>query len=174
MDRGELSGRHFTDAAQLVVRHIAERAMDRGMLAGELTEATAGMLAVLSVLRWERKVALAALERLGTDLDRLARDLDDAIDAERRSSRRPGALQLEVLPTGQRGIVVDADAPRRPLQGQAEHEALGMGNDWVGTEHLLLAAVRFACLRFRVVLDRHAISYDQVKEAVREVLRGGQ
>jgi hypothetical protein len=172
MTREELSGRHFTDSAQLVVRHIAERAMDRGMLAGELTEATAGMLAVLSILRWERKVARAALERLELDLDRLARDLDTAIDAEGEASSRPGGPQFGVLPSGQRYIAVDNDAPRRPLLGQAEHEALGLVHDWVGTEHLLLAAVRFACPRFREVLDRHAVDYDRVKEAVLGVLGG--
>jgi hypothetical protein len=95
MDPGELSRRRFTDAAQRVVRHISERVMDRGMVAGELTEATAGMLAILSILRWERKVALTALERLGTDLDKLARDVDAAIEAEGRSSRQPDGTEFD-------------------------------------------------------------------------------
>jgi hypothetical protein len=171
MDCNELSGRHFTDSAHRVVRHIAERAMDRGMFAGELTEATVGMLAVLSILRWERNVALAALERLGANLDRLGRDLDGSIDAEGRSSRRADGPRFETLASGQRAIVLDRDTPRRPLLGHAEHEALSLGHDWVGTEHLLLAAVRFASPGFREVLDRQAISYDRVREAVVNVLR---
>ena len=76
-----LSARHFTDCAQRTIGHARDRAMDRGMLAGELTETTAGMLAILSMLRWERKLSRVALERLCVDSDDLARDVDEAIDA---------------------------------------------------------------------------------------------
>jgi ATP-dependent Clp protease ATP-binding subunit ClpA len=171
MQQQELSARHFTDSAQRVVRHVAERALDRGMLSGELTEATAGMLALLSILRWERKVALAALERLGADLDRLAREVDAAIGTEGQESRRAGGPRFEVLPSGQRALVVDTDTPMGPLLERAEHQALGLGHTWVGTEHLLLAAVQFACPRFREVLDQHTVSYERVRQAVLDVLR---
>jgi len=171
MRREDLTGRHFTDSAQLVIQHIARRALDRGMLTGELNEATAGMLAVLSILRWERKVALAALERLSVDLDRLAREVDACIWVEGLSSRRAGDPQFEILPSGKRCIVVDTDRPCRQLLDQAEHQALGLEHTWVGTEHLLLAAVQFACPRFRELLDRNDVSNDRIRQAVLDVLR---
>jgi hypothetical protein len=166
----ELSGRHFTDSAKRAVCHIAERALDRGMHAGELTPATAGMLAVLSILRWERKVGLVALERMGVDRDGLARELDEVIAAEGRVSRDPGGPRLTTLPSGQRALVVDTDAPVRGLLDEAEHEALGLDHNWVGTEHLLLAAIRLACPRFRELLDRHAIGHERTRQAVLGVL----
>jgi ATP-dependent Clp protease ATP-binding subunit ClpA len=170
MNPDELRGRHFTTSAERVVQHIVERASDRNMAAGELSENTAGMLAVLSILRWERKVAVGVLENLGADLDRFARELDAAIEDEGRSSRRPGGPEFVALPAGRWGIIVDWDTPCRPLLDQAEHEALALGHGWVGTEHLLLAAVRFACPRFQEVLARHGVEYDKVRREVLDVL----
>ncbi len=166
-----LSARHFTEAAQRLVGHIADRALDRGMVSGELTEATAGMLALLSLLRWERKGGLAALEKMGVDSDVLARELDAAIDEEGRLARRPDGTRVVVLPSGRRAAAVDTEGPRKPLLEQAEHEALGLGNDWVGTEHLLMASVRSACPRLADLLRRHGIHYDGVRFAVLETLR---
>jgi ATP-dependent Clp protease ATP-binding subunit ClpA len=171
MDVLELSGRRFTTSAIRVVEHIAERASDRGMLASELTEATAGMLAVLSILRWERKVARAALEQLGIDLDRLAREIDDAIRVEGETSRNPTGPQLGVHESDSRYLFVDLDSPRRPLLNQAEHEALALQHGYVGSEHILLAAVRFACPRFREILDRHLVTADRIRDVVLELLR---
>jgi ATP-dependent Clp protease ATP-binding subunit ClpA len=166
-----LSARHFTDAAQRVVEHIKDRALDRGMISGELTEATTGMLALLSMLRWERKVGRAALERMGVSLDALARELDAAIDEEGREARRPGGPRFETLPSGARAVFVDTQTPRRPLLDQAEHEALSLGHNWVGTEHLLLAAVRQACPRLQDTLRRHAITYDGVRKVILDLLQ---
>jgi hypothetical protein len=166
----ERKGWQFTDGAELTIRQVRERAADRGMIRGEFTEATAGMLAVLSILRWERKVGRVALELLGTDLDGLARDLDQVIEDEGRSSRRSEEYPFVVLPSGQRGIVVDDDTPRRPLVEQAEGEARMRGRNYVGSEHVLLAAVRFACPRFRDVLERHRVTYERVDQAVLDLL----
>jgi ATP-dependent Clp protease ATP-binding subunit ClpA len=167
----DLSGRHFTDKACRAVEHARDRAVDRGMVSGELTEATAGMLTVLSILRWERTVARAALERTAADLDALARELDAAIDAEGRAARDPGGSRFTALPAGRRGIVVDTAMALRRLLEQAEHEALGLRHNWVGTEHLVLASVRLACPRFWELLDRHRIGYDGLRQAVLDVLQ---
>jgi hypothetical protein len=164
-----LRARHFTDAARLIVGQIEERAADRGMFFGQLTEATAAMLAVLSILRWERKVGLAALERTGADLDRLARDLDDAIRAEGRCRPTEGPYWI-CGPSGQKGVVWDPDTPRRSLLDQAASEAAALGHNWTGTEHLLMAAIQLACPVFREVLDRHGINYDPVRQKVLNVL----
>jgi len=140
------------------------------MHAGEFTEATASMLAVLSILRWERKVALAALEKLGIDLDAVARELDEAIVTEGNSSRRAEGLRFYALPSGQQIIDWDQDGPRQALLNHAEEEAQKMGHDYMGTEHLLLAAVNHACPRLSQLLNRHGITYGQTRDAVVDLL----
>jgi len=167
----QLSARYFTDAAQRVVADIRDRALDRGMLSGELTEGTAGMLAILSMLRWERKVGRAALERMGVDRDGLAQELDEAIKVEGRGAGRPSSPRFELLASGQRCLVVDTNTPLRCLLDAAGHEAQALGNNWIGTEHLLLASVRLACPRLRELLHRHSVGYEAVQYAVAEVLQ---
>jgi hypothetical protein len=169
--RNELSRRRFTDSAQRVLRHVGERALDRGMRAGELTEATAGMLAVLSIVRWERKVGRAALERLAIDLCKFGQAVDEAIAIEGEGSRRPGGPYVVTMPSGQKGIILDAQTPSMPLLNRAELEARNLQHDWVGTEHLLLAAISLACNRFQRVLEEYGVSHNSLQLAVLEVLR---
>src|SRR5262249_7123346 len=162
--------RHFTDSAQRCVRHVTERAIDRGMCWGEFTEATSGMLAVLSILRWERKVGRAALENMKLDLDRLARAIDVAIDDEGQRTSRYGSPEAEVVLSGDRALVVDWNTPVLPLLDHAEHEALGLAHNYVGTEHLLLAAVGNACPRLQNVLRSFGITVDGVRHAIVDLL----
>jgi ATP-dependent Clp protease ATP-binding subunit ClpA len=141
------------------------------MISGEFDQATAGMLALLSILRWERKVGRAALEHLGIDNDRLARALDDAIAEEGRQAQRPSGLEVRVLPSGQKALVVDTHTPVLQLLDQSEHEAIGLGHEWVGTEHLLLAAVRLGCPRLQELLRAFAVSIEGVRQAILDVLQ---
>ena len=60
--------------------------------------------------------------------------------------------------------------PLEPLLAAAEHEALGLGHNWVGSEHLLLAIIQLADLRLREVLEWHRVVYDGVRQAVRKLL----
>ena len=166
----ELSRRGFTDSARRVLRHVSERASDRGMIAGELTEATAGMLAVLSIVRWEQKVGRAALERLLIDLGKFGQALDEAITIEGEGSKRPAGPHFVKMPTGQEAIFTDTRTPLIPLLDRAEVEARELEHDWKGTEHLLLAAVSLACARFQRILEEYGASHDALKLAVRELL----
>ncbi len=171
MQNQDLSARHFTSSAIHIVEQLWQRAADRSMSTAA-TEQTVPMLALWSILRWERKVGLVALERMGVEVDVVARDVDHALRAASTKFRRQmGPPKLQTLPSGQRGIVVDHDAPLAPLLASAEHEALGLNHSYVGTEHLLLAIVQLADTRLREVLDRHRIVYDRVREAVVEVLQ---
>lgn len=159
-----------TDAARRIANHVVDRALDRGMISGELTEATVGMLTILSILRWERKVGRAALEQMEVAIDALARELDAAIEDEGETTRadRP---HVETLPSGKRVIFLDTDRPLSWLLDQAQQEALELRHDYVGTEHLLLAAIRTACPRLKELLWRHGISHERVKQAVVSVLQ---
>jgi ATP-dependent Clp protease ATP-binding subunit ClpA len=170
MDPVNLTNRHFSDSATRVVHHIADRAGDRGMTRGEFTEATVNMLAVLSILRWERRVARASMERITNDLDRMARELDELIEIEGRTSRRAQSPLAQVLPSGQRVRRVDFSTAQQSLLAEAEHQSMALGHNWVGTEHLLLGAVRLACPQFRQLLDRHGMTFDRVRESVVAIL----
>jgi ATP-dependent Clp protease ATP-binding subunit ClpA len=166
----QLTSRHFTDSAKRVVRHICERAIERHMVAGELTEATAEMLAILSMLRWERKLGKAAMERLVEDCDALARELDGTIARVGKDERRPDGPQVETLPSGQASIVVDMGPPLKKLLDQAERESQALGQNWVGTEHLMLAAIHSECPELREVLRRYGVDYDKVKQAILDLI----
>jgi len=168
MDVECLSDRRFTDHAQLMLRQIVQRALDRGMLCGEFTAATAGMLAILSIVRWERKVARAVLEQLKVDLDSFARDLDAAIEEEGDASRTTERPRIDTS-DGRQVLVVDMETPQRPLKDLAEEQAHALDHTWVGSEHLLLAAVVSACPRFHDVLDRHGISMDSLRKQICDI-----
>jgi hypothetical protein len=171
MNEEELSARHFTSSAIDIVEQLWPRAADRGM-STEVTEQTVPMLALWAILRWERKVGLVALERMGVEVDALARDVERALNAACAEIRRQnGPPRLQTLPDGRRAVVVDYQAPLAPLLEAAEHEALGLGHNWVGTEHLLLAILRLADVRLGEVLGRHRVGYGGARQAVLDLLR---
>jgi ATP-dependent Clp protease ATP-binding subunit ClpA len=170
MQNDQLAARHFTTSAIHIVEQLWPRSADRGITT-EITEETSLMLALLSLLRWERKVGLVALQRLGIDRNALADDVDRTLDAACAEVRtRKGPPTLQSLPSGRPGFIVDLQTPLAPLLEAAEHEALGMGHSWVGSEHILLAIVRLADPHLREVLDRHGIKYDDVRRVVLELL----
>jgi ATP-dependent Clp protease ATP-binding subunit ClpA len=171
MDNANLAARNFTQSAIHIVEQLCPRAADRRMTS-EANEQTVNMLALLAVLRWERKVGVVALERMGVNIDALARAVDDALSATCADIRQhAGPPEYQTLPSGQRAVVVDFDTPLEPLLATAEAEALGMDHEYVGTEHILLATIRRACPRLREILQAHGITYVRTKAPIIEVLR---
>ena len=171
MKNAKLSARNFTASAIHIVEQLCPRAADRRM-SGETTEQTLNLLTLWSILRWERKVGLVALERMGVNVDQLARDVDQALIAACNDARQhAGPPEYQTLPSGRLAVVVDIDTPLEPLLTTAEAEALGMDHEYVGTEHLLLATIRRACPRLREVLQEHGITYVRLKRPIIEVLR---
>jgi ATP-dependent Clp protease ATP-binding subunit ClpA len=171
MHNEELSARHFTTAAIHIIEQLWPRWADRSMPDQMTTEAVA-MLALWSLLRWERKVGLVALEKVGVEIEALARDVNRAMDATSAEIRRhAGPPKFRVLPSGRRAVVVDFNTPLQPLLTAAEHEALSLVHSWVGTEHLLLAAVQLGGPRLGEVLERHGVGDTRLQQAVQDVLR---
>ena len=171
MENAKLAARNFTQSAIHIVEQLCPRAADRRM-SSEANDETVNMLALLAILRWERKVGVVALERMGVDVDSLARAVDQALSAACTLIRQQaGPPEYQTLPSGQRAVVVDFDTPLEPLLTAAEAEALGMDHEYVGTEHLLLATIRRASPRLREVLQEHGITYVRVKAPIIEVLR---
>lgn len=171
MENEKLAARNFTQSAIHIVEQLYARAVDRRM-STEVTEQSVNLLALLAILRWERKVGVVALERMGVNIDKFARDVDEALAATCAGIRKQaGPPEYQTLPSGQRAVEVDFDTPLEPLLTTAEAEALGMDHEYVGTEHLLLATIRRACPRLREVLQEHGITYVRVKAPIIEVLR---
>ena len=171
MDNANLAARNFTQSAIHIIEQLCPRAADRRMTS-EANEQTVNMLALLAVFRWERKVGVVALERMGVDIDALARAVDEALSATCADIRQhAGPPEYQTLPSGQRAVVVDFDTPLEPLLATAEAEALGMDHEYVGTEHILLATIRRACPRLREILQAHGITYVRTKTPIIEVLR---
>src|SRR6478735_2246853 len=80
MENAKLAARNFTQSAIHIIEQLCPRAADRRM-SSEATEQTMNMLTLLAILRWERKVGVVALERMGIDLDSLARAVDQSLTA---------------------------------------------------------------------------------------------
>jgi ATP-dependent Clp protease ATP-binding subunit ClpA len=168
----KLSARQFTTSAIHIVDQLWPRAADRSMTS-EVSPQIVTMLAMWSLLRWERKVGLVALERLGVEPDALAQAVNQALSTACAESRRHGAPpKFQAFPSGQKAIVVDFDTPLEPLLTAAEDEARAMSHNYVGSEHLLLAIIRQACPRLQEVLQAHAVTYQRVKETVLDLLQG--
>jgi ATP-dependent Clp protease ATP-binding subunit ClpA len=167
----DLSGRRFTTSAIHIVEQLWARAADRS-ISSELNEQTAPMLTLWALLRWERKVGLVAIERLGIEPDSLAQAVNKCLSATCDEIRGcAGRPEFKTFPSGQKVLVVDFNAPLEPLLATAEQEAKALGHDWVGSEHLLLGVIQKACPRLRQVLDAHGISHDRVKGMIVELLR---
>ena len=66
----------FTDSLQHILKQIPLRALDRGLGLSIADHASIVMLALWSVLLWEHKVGLIALEQAGVERFNLVRDLD--------------------------------------------------------------------------------------------------
>lgn len=132
------------------------------------------MLALWSLLRWERKVGLVALEHIGPNVDSLAADVDRTLRSTCEEVRQQlGPLEIASLPSGERCVVIDDQTPLEALLAASEEESRGLGHSWVGSEHLLLAVIRLAEPPIKDVLDRHGVTYDGVRRTVVDLLQFG-
>src|SRR5262249_16759116 len=169
MYESKWSERSITDSAQRILAQIRPRAGDRGMHVAD-HEAIV-MLALWSVLLWERKVGRVALEYLGVDHYSLLRDLEPLLD--QKAGENPVAVRQGVpvlVKSGEPYRGWDLDGLLEPLLRQAEQEARALGHDWVGSEHLLLAITQLADPTLAAVLQKHGVAHDWLQEAVVEVL----
>jgi ATP-dependent Clp protease ATP-binding subunit ClpA len=164
--------RHFTDSAQRILKQIPSRASDRGLHVVDSSSIVT--MALWSLLLWERKVGRVALERLDVDPFDLARDVDRLLD--KKAKEHPVAYdrqtrQLVLTKTGELYQRWDFHALLEPLLQQAEHEALALGHNYVGSEHLLLAIIELADPALAAILSEHTIDHDRVRQAVLALLQ---
>jgi ATP-dependent Clp protease ATP-binding subunit ClpA len=165
------SARHITDSAQRILKQVPSRASDRGLFVVDGSSVV--MMTLWSLLLWERKVGRAALEWMGVDPFDLARGLGPLL--EEKARQHPVAFDSQLgapvfAKTGEPYRGWDFAATLEPLLQQAEHEALGLGHNWVGSEHLLLAIIRLADQELAGLLQKHSVTHERVREAVLQLL----
>jgi len=163
-----LTDRRFTDSAQRIVQQISRRANDRGLFCED--DATVTALALWTLIRWERKVGLVALERMGVDLHGLADKLDARLS--RLADLHPVTAKDGVAIFANTGERLHSDWPTaiEPFLALSESEARKLKHNYVGSEHLLLAIIANADPELSRILDDQHITYDCSKATILEVL----
>ncbi len=158
--RQELYDRQCVASLIHVVEQAPLRAAVRRPLA--IHRSSVGLLLLWSLLRWERTFLICTLERLGVDLWSLTRDVDEALKLCSKEARDVGA----------RSSSADLDPLLRGWLDQAAAQARALGHDFLGGEHLLLALLADADSDLAAVFQRNGLTYDSLKQAVGDALRG--
>jgi len=163
-----LLGRRFTDSAQLIVQQLVDRAGDRGLF--HVDDASVVPLALWTLIRWERKVGLVALETMGVDLHSLADKLDALLT--RLADEHPVVFKDGVAVYAKTGARIGSDLSTaiETLLTQSESEACKLEHNYVGSEHLLLAIITRANSQLSAILQDHLVTYDCTKDTILEVL----
>ncbi len=112
-------------------KKIIELAVDEARRLGQGFVGTEHLL--LATLREGDNMAMRALESLGATMDRVRAQV---IAAAGQSAPEPPAAHLPRPRFGR------ATAAISGVRTVAREEALALGHDWIGTEHLLLAVLR--------------------------------
>jgi hypothetical protein len=163
--------RRLTSSAINLLEQIPGRSMERGLnvVDGE----SILMLALWSILLWERKIGLVALERSGVNRFDLARGVDNLL-AEKGLEhpvvydRRQGLLVM--AKTGEPYEFWDFASLLEPMLSAAEHESKELGHNRIGSEHLVLSILRVSDPGLAGLLVQHGAAYEQVKRSVVELL----
>lgn len=146
MSKVEPGDRDFTTDATFIIEQLRQRAAARSLNLGALLPE----LLIWTILRWERKVAVTALELIGVNCWKLQKRLDSLL----RSKRSPRTVSR----------------PETTVRGWGRRQALLMGSGYVGDEHLMLGALSAAEQDFVAFLAEHLVDYETVKRAVIELL----
>jgi len=154
IDRQEFYARRCVAGLIHVVEQVAPRAADRGL--ASIDDATAGLLLLWSLLRWERTFAIRMLERLGIDLWSLACKVDEALASCGRRGGESGAC----------AVAGDLDACLRTWLDRAAEQASVLRHGFLGIEHLLLAMLARRAAPFAALLDDSGLTYDGLKDAI--------
>ncbi len=161
--RQDLFARRCVLGLVQVIEQVPSRAAAR--MPQTLDAASAGMLLLWTILRWERTFLLVCLEELGVDMWALTRDLDDLIRhrdsfgaaADRRAAGRGARLAFSWSAL---------DFYVAQWLDRTAQEAVKLNHPYLGTEHLLLAIIAGADPELADLVARHGIGYHRVKDAV--------
>src|SRR5262249_46887299 len=144
-----MTGHGFTDAARRFILDAESRAHDRGVYG-----ALSPLFVLWAMLRWERKVGVAALEESGIDLDRLERDTEAELNGLPKGTRRDG-VDLGHLKT---------------IAKLAVEEAALSGRKYVGSEHLVLGLCRCDDPAVQRLFSRQELTHERYARTLQIVV----
>ena len=143
----------FTDR----VKKVLQYAREESIRLGHDYIGTEHLL--LGLVKEGQGVAVAVLANMGIQLDALKRSIEDAVQTSS-------------------GAMVLSDVPFTPMAKQvleiAAQEAREMSNNYIGTEHLLLALTKNKNGIAAQILNVYGTDYKGVKEEVMSVLSGSK
>jgi ATP-dependent Clp protease ATP-binding subunit ClpA len=165
------STRGMTDCAQGILVQIPARIAARGHrnVDGQAILA----VAFWSLLLWERKIGLVALERSGVDrfdlaraLDLLLQELESTPHADAREKSREDDIQSVANFDDQA-----FEELLEPLLVDALRQAKELEHSYIGSEHLLLAVINLAQGQFKECLRQHDVSRNRIAAEVIRLLQ---
>ncbi len=167
LSRQSLSAKRCVESLIQVIEQVAARAAARLPMA--LDEDSVALLLFWTILRWERTFVLTCLEELGIDMWALTRDLDAFINAHKA---RDALVRPDRAVTDPMSFVFcrELDDALLLWLSRAEKQAVAMGCNFVGAEHLLLAIIASAGPELTALLARHGLHQDRLAGAVSEAL----
>jgi ATP-dependent Clp protease ATP-binding subunit ClpA len=136
----------------------------RGLIGDEPNGEIAGKLLLMAIVSGDLKVGLAALQRLGIDLSSFKMELESSIQLD-AANYKPRTSPLDVS---------QVHASFQPLLSTAARYADRLQHTWVGTEHLLLAAVDVTAPPVSTILERHNMNVQAIQATVLELLSWGR
>jgi ATP-dependent Clp protease ATP-binding subunit ClpC len=114
---------------------------------------------IIAILKDGEGLGYKVLQKLNIDPVQLQ------IEIEENIPKKKGGFILGDVPPSKRG--------KRILEGSAE-EARNLGHEYIGTEHLLLAAARETGGSFERALNKYGVSVDGLREAIIEMSGTGR
>jgi Clp amino terminal domain, pathogenicity island component len=117
--------------------------------------------ALLALMRGPRKVGKCTLEELNVDMTALG---------ERMETHLRSIMPANAKPADPDDVKQSFAAAVAPLLDAAATESQQLNHKWIGTEHLLLAAVKRASPELSAILREHSLAHETVREKVVEIL----
>lgn len=144
----------FTSRANKIIRFLAQEEAKKFNADKLLPEHI-----VLAIFREQEGVAVKTLQLLGADIYDLILDIEEYLE------KRNGPMYLgDVIPSQEVQKMIDLSID----------ESKNMGYNYVGTEHLLLAAMQDAGSFISQILEERAISVTKFREGVIKIIGFGK
>ncbi len=150
-----------------IIEQVPPRAAARRPIVFD--DSSVAMPVLWTILRWERTWLLKCLEEMGVDMWDITCELDALIDERGTSEALPVGL-VATAGSRQRFVPPALDRCLWELLHRARAEATALQQDYVGTEHVLLAVIAGADARLSALLSNHGITHESVKAAVLKLL----
>ena len=165
-----LAARRFTSTAIDIVEQMCPRAAERGMATG-CTERTAPMLALWSLLRWERKSGWSHWSGWGS---RSTRWLAMRTGGCLRRVRSPASPSSRPSPRPCRRAGGSwTSTPRSDRSGGGRGRGARSGSQLGRVRTLVAGRRRLASPELGELLSRHGVVYDRLRQSIVAVLQSG-